>query len=77
MERTQSASVSGPVDRPMLLRGRNIVLRPLRADDVERVAEIQAEPSVARWWGPPNKAELRRQADGSDDEKALVIERKG
>ena len=75
MERTRSASVSGQVDRPTLLRGRNIVLRPLRTDDVERVAEIQAEPSVARWWGPPNKAELRRQADGRDDEKALAIER--
>jgi aminoglycoside 6'-N-acetyltransferase len=75
MERKQSASVSGPVDRPTLLRGRNIVLRPLRADDVERVAEIQADPGVARWWGPPNKAELRRQAEGSDDEKAFVIER--
>ena len=77
MERTQSASVSGQVDRPALLRGRNIVLRPLRADDVERVAEIQAEPGVARWWVPPNKAELRRQADESDDEKALAIEREG
>jgi aminoglycoside 6'-N-acetyltransferase len=75
MERRQSAPVSGPVDRPTLLRGRYVVLRPLRADDVERVAEIQNEPGVARWWGPPNKAELRRQADGSDDEKALAIER--
>ncbi len=77
MERRQSAPVSGPVDRPTLLRGRYVVLRPLRADDVERVAEIQNEPGVARWWGPPNKAELRRQADGSDDEKALAIEREG
>jgi len=58
--------VSGPVDHPTLLRGRNIVLRPLRTDDIERVSEIQAEPGVTRWWGPPNKAELRRQADGSD-----------
>jgi aminoglycoside 6'-N-acetyltransferase len=77
MQRRQSAPVSGPVDRPSLLRGRYVVLRPLRADDVERVAEIQNEPGVARWWGPPNKAELRRQADGSDDEKALAIEREG
>lgn len=51
-------------------RGRNVVLRPLRADVVERVAEIQAEPGVARWWRPPNKAQLRRQTDGSDDERA-------
>ena len=78
MERKQSASVSGPVDRPALLRGRDVVLRPLRADDVERVAEIQAEPGVACWWGFPNKSQLRRQADGSDNEaKALAIEREG
>ena len=78
MERTRSVSVSDPVDRPTVLRGRSIVLRPLRANDVERVARIQAEPSVARWWGPPNEEELRRQADGSDDEaKALAIEREG
>ena len=77
MERTQPASMGDPVDRPTLLRGRNIVLRPLRADDVERVAEIQAEPGVARWWGPPNKEQLRRQAEGSSDEKALAIEREG
>jgi aminoglycoside 6'-N-acetyltransferase len=77
MERTQSASASSPVDRLTLLRGRNIVLRPLRPDDVERVAEIQAEPGVACWWEPPNKAELRRQANGSDDEKTLAIEMEG
>ena len=41
------------------------------------MTEIQAEPSVARWWGPPNKAELRRQAEGSNDEKALAIEMEG
>ena len=76
MERTPSESLSGPGGRPTLLGG-NIVLRPLRADDVERVAQIQAEPSVARWWGPPNEAELRRQADGSDDEKAFAIESEG
>jgi aminoglycoside 6'-N-acetyltransferase len=78
MERTRSVSVSDPVDLPTVLRGRSIVLRPLRANDVERVAEIQAEPGVARWWGPPNEEELCRQADGSDDEaKALAIERQG
>jgi len=53
------------------------VLRPLRREDVERVAEIQAEPGVARWWGPPDEAELRRQAEGRDEAKALAIEREG
>ncbi len=51
MERTHPAPVSGPVDLPTFLRGKKVVLRPLRGGDVERVAEIQAEPGVARWWG--------------------------
>jgi aminoglycoside 6'-N-acetyltransferase len=75
MERTRSPLVSGSVDLSTLLRGRKVVLRPLRGDDVERVAEIQAEPGVARWWGPPDEAELRRQAEGRDEEKAFAIER--
>ena len=77
MERTHSAPVSGSADLPTLLRGRNVVLRPLRREDVERVAEIQAEPGVARWWGPPDEAELRRQAEGRDEAKAFAIEREG
>jgi RimJ/RimL family protein N-acetyltransferase/pimeloyl-ACP methyl ester carboxylesterase len=75
MERTDSAPVSISVDLPTLLRGRNVVLRPLRGEDVERVAQIQAEPGVARWWGPPDEAELRRQAEGRDEAKAFAIER--
>ncbi len=69
--------MSGSVDGPTLLRGQNVVLLPLRVDDVERVADIQAEPGVARWWGLPDKAQLRRQADGVDDEKAFTIETDG
>jgi aminoglycoside 6'-N-acetyltransferase len=74
MERRHPASVSGQDDRPTLLRGRNVALRPLWVEDVERVAGIQAEPGVVRWWGPPNRAELRQQAEGSADEKAFAIE---
>ena len=68
--------MSGPVDRP-ILRGRIVVLRPLRAEDVGRVVRIQAEPGVARWWGPPDEADLRRQADGNTEEKAFAVEREG
>jgi aminoglycoside 6'-N-acetyltransferase len=68
---------AGADDRPVLLRGDHAGLRPLRVDDVERVAEIQSEPEVVRWWGPPNEAELRRQAEGRDQAKALAIERDG
>jgi len=46
-------------------------------DVVERVAEIQAEPGVARWWGLPDEAQLRRQAEGVEDEKAFAIETDG
>ena len=67
----------GERDRPELLRGRNVVLRPLGLDDLERVAEMQAEPGVARWWGPPDEAELRRQAEGRDEAKAFAIESEG
>jgi aminoglycoside 6'-N-acetyltransferase len=67
----------GADDRPELLRGDHVVLRPLRVGDVERVAEIQSQPEVVRWWGPPNEAELRRQAEGRDEAKALAIERDG
>jgi aminoglycoside 6'-N-acetyltransferase len=44
-------------------------------DHVERVAAIQSEPEVLRWWGPPDEAELSRQAEGRDEPKALAIER--
>jgi aminoglycoside 6'-N-acetyltransferase len=65
---------SGFDDRPARLRGTDVVLRPLEPDDVGRVAEMQAEPEVARWWGPPNETELHRQAEGRAEDKALAIE---
>jgi aminoglycoside 6'-N-acetyltransferase len=64
-------------DRPERLVGANVVLRPLRPGDVDRVAEIQAEPGVARWWGGPDEAELRRQAEGRSDDRAFAIESDG
>jgi aminoglycoside 6'-N-acetyltransferase len=64
-------------DRPERLVGAHVVLRPLHPDDVERIAEIQAEPGVARWWGPPDEADLRRQAEGRSDDTAFAIESDG
>jgi aminoglycoside 6'-N-acetyltransferase len=64
-------------DIPPLLRGRTVVLRPLRMEDVERVAEIQAEAGVARWWGSPDLDEIRGKADGRAEEKAFAIETHG
>jgi aminoglycoside 6'-N-acetyltransferase len=68
---------AGADDRPELLRGDHVILRPLRVDDLKRVAEIRSEREVVRWWGPPNEAEPRRQAKGRDDAKALAIEGDG
>ena len=69
--------VSGATSLPSLLHGRLVMLRALREEDVERVAEIQAQPGVARWWGAPDEADLRRQAKGESDEKAFVLESDG
>jgi aminoglycoside 6'-N-acetyltransferase len=66
-----------PIDRPNLLQGRNVVLRPLRANDVEQISKIQSEPSIARWWGPPDEAQLLREAAGSEDAKPFAIENAG
>ncbi|MGH3111715.1 MAG: GNAT family N-acetyltransferase [Gaiellaceae bacterium] len=59
------------------MQGENVALRPLGIDDVERIVEIQAEPGVARWWGPPDYDDLRRKAAGSSEEKAFAIEADG
>jgi aminoglycoside 6'-N-acetyltransferase len=39
------------------LRGARVTLRAVRPDDVDRLREILAEPSVARWWGAPRSDE--------------------
>jgi aminoglycoside 6'-N-acetyltransferase len=59
------------------LQGEIVVLRRLRRDDVARIAEIQAEEGVARWWGPPDEAELGRKVEGRDDAVAFAIEAEG
>ncbi len=59
------------------LRGELVVLRPLRMEDVERVADIQTEPGVARWWGPPDHDDLRRKAEGRDEAVGFAIEHDG
>jgi aminoglycoside 6'-N-acetyltransferase len=56
------------------LRGEQVVLRPLAAEDVEAVARIQAEPGVARWWGDPELSKLHDKAAGRDECTAFAIE---
>jgi aminoglycoside 6'-N-acetyltransferase len=69
-------AVARSLDVPTL-RGELVVLRPLRPDDVERVAEIQTEPGVARWWGPPDRDDLQRKADGRDEAVGFAVEHVG
>jgi aminoglycoside 6'-N-acetyltransferase len=55
------------------LAGEQVRLRPLGLDDVAAVAAIQAEPSVARWWGEPDVDDLARKARGEDEATAFAI----
>lgn len=41
------------------------------------MGEIQAEPAVARWWGPPEEVVLRRKARAASEEEAFAIEAEG
>jgi aminoglycoside 6'-N-acetyltransferase len=55
------------------LKGDRVVLRPLQVDDVGVLVEIQAQPSVERWWGRPDEEDLRRQAEGKSEETSFAI----
>lgn len=57
------------------LIGELCVLRPLDPGDVPRLIEIQSEPSVARWWHPPDPAEVLDRVEGRGPDVALGIER--
>jgi aminoglycoside 6'-N-acetyltransferase len=46
------------------LHGDRVVLRPLAADDVPRLAELGAAPEVARWWPGLTEEHLARKAAG-------------
>jgi aminoglycoside 6'-N-acetyltransferase len=55
------------------LKGERVVLRPLTKADVPALAAIQAQPSVARWWGQPNESDLSKQAAGESEETSFAI----
>ena len=46
-------------------------------DDVEGLVAIQAQPGIARWWGPPDEAKLRRKAEATDDPQVFAVEANG
>jgi aminoglycoside 6'-N-acetyltransferase len=58
----------------LTLRGRRVVLRPIVPDDVERLIAIQAQPGIARWWGAPDEANVRRKAEATGDPEVFAVE---
>lgn len=59
------------------LRGERVTLRPLETADVPRLAEIAAEPEVARWWLGPTEPDLREMAGPDRNELVFAIELDG
>jgi aminoglycoside 6'-N-acetyltransferase len=58
------------------LNGEEVTLRPLEAADLDALAEIIREPSVAEWWGEAEEPERLRHNLRMDGD-AFVIEADG
>ena len=71
----QAGSLRGMAG-PIVLRGEQVLLRPLDERDFERLVEIGAEPEVARWWPRITHAELAEAVAGHDA-VALAVELDG
>jgi aminoglycoside 6'-N-acetyltransferase len=56
------------------LRGKRVLLRPMTLDDVPAILAIQAQPTVARWWGEPTQQDLVEKAEGTEGVVAFAIE---
>jgi aminoglycoside 6'-N-acetyltransferase len=56
------------------LRGERVLLRPLTAEDIPQLTAIQAEPSVARWWGEPDDGAYEEKLDGTEGVAAFAVE---
>jgi aminoglycoside 6'-N-acetyltransferase len=61
----------------MELHGERVVLRPLRVDDAPRLAELAADPHVARWWPDLDEAELVEKAHGKPNEGFFAVLHEG
>ena len=57
----------------MELRGERVVLRPLRAGDAPRLAELAAHPDVARWWPDLGEEELLEKARGKPNQGFFAV----
>ncbi len=60
--------------RPTLI-GEHVTVRAGRAEDLDALLAIRADPSVARWWGAPDpRDETDAELRGASDVVLLVIE---
>ncbi len=59
------------------LRGERVTLRPLEASDVPRLAEIAAEPEVARWWLGLSAQDLLEKTGPDEDDFVFAVELDG
>ena len=59
------------------LRGERVTLRPITEADVPRLAEIAAEPEIARWWLGLTADDIREKAGSNEDGLVYVIEENG
>jgi aminoglycoside 6'-N-acetyltransferase len=59
------------------LRGEQVTLRPLEAADAPRLAEIAAEPEVARWWLGLTEQDILEKAGPEEDAFVFVVEHEG
>jgi aminoglycoside 6'-N-acetyltransferase len=59
-----------------ILRGEQVLLRPGRPEDADRLSQIRNEPEVVRWWGSVDREEeISEEFIEADD--AFVIEADG
>lgn len=56
------------------LHGTQVLLRPMTENDVDRLAEILAEPEVARWWPYYDVDRVRRDLLEAQDTYVFVVE---
>jgi aminoglycoside 6'-N-acetyltransferase len=61
----------------VILRGERVLLRPLEQVDVPRLAEILAEPEVARWWGAWDEPRIRAEILEDDETESYAVVQDG
>jgi aminoglycoside 6'-N-acetyltransferase len=60
-----------PRDGLPVLRGRQVLLRPVERADLDRLMTIRTEPSVAQWWG--NVDPSSPEGEFLDEETATFV----